>query len=153
MGLTHFLKRNVDLFAWTAADMPGIDPKFSNHKLSVLLRSKPIAQRLRHMSPKKAEKVKKQVIVVEESKPVVRLTTGKKCKRKLGKQENRGTEKTELQEQNRALTHRRHYPRLGVAELASILSPILHSTPRRDARRLGVNGAARKLALHQGLDA
>ncbi|MED6153088.1 hypothetical protein PIB30_098211 [Stylosanthes scabra] len=42
----------------------------------------------------------------------------KKCKRKLGKQENRGTEKTELQEQNRALT------------------------PRHDARRLGVKGAA-----------
>ncbi|MED6165812.1 hypothetical protein PIB30_103153 [Stylosanthes scabra] len=76
-----------------------------------------------------------------------------KCKRKLGKQENRGTEKIELQEQNRALTPRHHYPRLGVAEIASILSPIQHSMPRRDARRLGVNGAARELALHQGLNA
>ncbi|MED6125815.1 hypothetical protein PIB30_072203 [Stylosanthes scabra] len=77
----------------------------------------------------------------------------KKCKRKLRKQEKRGTEKTKLQEQNRALTPRRHYPCLGVAELASILSPIQHSTPRRNARCLGMNGAARKLALHQGLDA
>ncbi|MED6174559.1 hypothetical protein PIB30_070175 [Stylosanthes scabra] len=65
---------------------------------------------------------------------------GKKCKRKLGKQENRGTEKTE-------------HSRLGVAELASILIPIQHSMPRSDARRLGVNGVARKLALHQGLNA
>ncbi|MED6136454.1 hypothetical protein PIB30_056266 [Stylosanthes scabra] len=72
----------------------------------------------------------------------------KTYKRKLGKQENRGTEKIELQEQNKALTPRRHYPRLGVAELAFILSPIQHSTLRRDARRLGVNGVARELALH-----
>ncbi|MED6184099.1 hypothetical protein PIB30_044160 [Stylosanthes scabra] len=82
-----------------------------------------------------------------------KIQVQKKCKKKLGKQENRGTEKTELQEQNRALTPRRHYPRLGVAELASILSSIQHSMPRHDARRLCVNGAARKLALHQGLKA
>ncbi|MED6174930.1 hypothetical protein PIB30_073508, partial [Stylosanthes scabra] len=74
----------------------------------------------------------------------------KKSKRKLGKQEKR---KTELREQNRVLTPRRHYPRLGVAELTSPFSPIQHSTLRRDARRLGVDGAARKLALHQGLNA
>ncbi|MED6127615.1 hypothetical protein PIB30_089736 [Stylosanthes scabra] len=61
--------------------------------------------------------------------------------------------KTELQEQSRPLTPRRHYPRLGMAELASPFSPIQHSMPRRDARRLGVDGAARKLALHQGLNA
>ncbi|MED6165020.1 hypothetical protein PIB30_095683 [Stylosanthes scabra] len=77
----------------------------------------------------------------------------KKCKRKFGKQENRGKEKTELQEQNRALTPRRHYLRLGVAKQASTLSPIQHSTPRHDGRRLGVDRAARELALHQGLNA
>ncbi|MED6225301.1 hypothetical protein PIB30_092464, partial [Stylosanthes scabra] len=74
----------------------------------------------------------------------------KKCKRKLGKQDK---SKIELQEQSRALTPRRHYPRLGVAELASPFSPIQHSTPRHDARCLGVDEAARKLALHQGLNA
>ncbi|MED6126210.1 hypothetical protein PIB30_076113, partial [Stylosanthes scabra] len=41
--------------------MPGIDPNFSNHKLSVLLGSRPIAQRLRRMSPEKIAEVKKQV--------------------------------------------------------------------------------------------
>ncbi|MED6126613.1 hypothetical protein PIB30_080096 [Stylosanthes scabra] len=55
--------------------------------------------------------------------------------------------------QNRGLTPRRHYPRLGVAELASYLSLIQHPTPRHDARRLGVDGSARKMALHQGLNA
>ncbi|MED6201187.1 hypothetical protein PIB30_092428 [Stylosanthes scabra] len=74
----------------------------------------------------------------------------KKSKRKLGKQEKR---KTELQEQNKVLKPRRHYPCLGVAELTSPFSPIQHSTPRRDARHLGVDGVARKLALHQGLNA
>ncbi|MED6188426.1 hypothetical protein PIB30_085837 [Stylosanthes scabra] len=69
-----------------------------------------------------------------------------------GSLESKKTEeqrKTELQEQNRALTPKRHYPCLGVAEQAFTLSPIQHSMPRRDARRLGVDGAARGLALHQ----
>ncbi|MED6225118.1 hypothetical protein PIB30_090639 [Stylosanthes scabra] len=81
------------------------------------------------------------------------ISSKKKCKRKLGKQENRGIEKTELQEKNRALTLMRHYPCLGMAEQASTLSPIQHSTPRPDARHLGVDRAARELALHQGLNA
>ncbi|MED6160153.1 hypothetical protein PIB30_048633, partial [Stylosanthes scabra] len=80
----------------------------------------------------------------------------KKCKRKLGKQER---SKTELQQNratvnlNRELTPRRHYPRLGVAELASPLSLIQHPTPRHDARRLGVDEVARKLAMDQSLNA
>ncbi|MED6160150.1 hypothetical protein PIB30_048630 [Stylosanthes scabra] len=49
---------------------------------------------------------------------------------------------------NRELAPRRHYPRLGVAELASPFSLIQHPTPRHDARRLGVDEVARKLALH-----
>ncbi|MED6117894.1 hypothetical protein PIB30_114284, partial [Stylosanthes scabra] len=39
--------------------MPGIDPNFSSHKLSILPGSKPVAQRLRRMSPEKMEEVKK----------------------------------------------------------------------------------------------
>ncbi|MED6201277.1 hypothetical protein PIB30_093303 [Stylosanthes scabra] len=59
--------------------------------------------------------------------------------------------KTELQ--YRGLTPRRHYPRLGVAELASPFGLIQQPMPRRDARRLSMDGAVRKLALHQGLNA
>ncbi|MED6159282.1 hypothetical protein PIB30_040887 [Stylosanthes scabra] len=65
----------------------------------------------------------------------------------------RANEQNKGKEQNRVLTPRRHYPRLGVAELTSPFSPTQHSMPRRDARRLGMDGAARKLALHQGLKA
>ncbi|MED6199858.1 hypothetical protein PIB30_079806 [Stylosanthes scabra] len=51
------------------------------------------------------------------------------------------------------LTPRRHYPCLGVAEPQGLFSLIQHPTPRRDARRLGVDEAARKRTLHQGLNA
>ncbi|MED6139136.1 hypothetical protein PIB30_081032 [Stylosanthes scabra] len=70
------------------------------------------------------------------------------------KEENRVKgAKTELQYQTRVLTPRRHYPHLGVAEPPSPFSLIHHPTPRHDARRLGVDEAARKMTLHQGLNA
>ena len=33
--LITFLRSNADLFAWTAADMPRIDPEFMSHQFSV----------------------------------------------------------------------------------------------------------------------
>ena len=33
--LTKFLQENSDVFAWTAADMPGIDPQLITHKLNM----------------------------------------------------------------------------------------------------------------------
>ncbi|MED6222592.1 hypothetical protein PIB30_065827 [Stylosanthes scabra] len=73
---------------------------------------------------------------------------------KARKEENRAIgQKQSYSNKNRVLKPGRHYPRLGVAELASPFGLIQHPTPRRDARRLGVDGASRKLALHQGLNA
>ncbi|MED6214977.1 hypothetical protein PIB30_108697 [Stylosanthes scabra] len=70
------------------------------------------------------------------------------------KEENRVIgSKTELQYHSRVLTPRLHYPRLGVAEPPSPFSLIHHPMSRRDARRLGVDEAARKMTLHQGLNA
>nr|KYP63283.1 Pro-Pol polyprotein [Cajanus cajan] len=40
------LREFSDLFAWTAVDMPGIDPSFHCHRLSVCRDAKPIAQLL-----------------------------------------------------------------------------------------------------------
>ncbi|XP_072059858.1 uncharacterized protein [Arachis hypogaea] len=34
-SLESFLRQNVDLFAWTSADMPGIDPSVITHKLNI----------------------------------------------------------------------------------------------------------------------
>ncbi|RDX76997.1 hypothetical protein CR513_42938, partial [Mucuna pruriens] len=43
--LTHFLMKNRDMFAWTLYDMPGIDPSFMCHYLSIVPGAKPIAQK------------------------------------------------------------------------------------------------------------
>ena len=33
--LTSFLRKNVDIFAWTASDMPGVSPDVITHRLNV----------------------------------------------------------------------------------------------------------------------
>ena len=40
--LIEFLKENLDVFAWSNEDMPGISPKIIQHKLTVDLERKPI---------------------------------------------------------------------------------------------------------------
>ncbi|CAO2820349.1 unnamed protein product [Amaranthus hypochondriacus] len=40
--LSKLMKENADMFAWTAADMPGIDPATITHKLNVVEGSKPV---------------------------------------------------------------------------------------------------------------
>ena len=43
--LIEFLKDNIDIFAWTHEDMPGIDPSVISHKLNVDLSMCPITQK------------------------------------------------------------------------------------------------------------
>jgi len=43
--ITTVLLKNTDLFAWSAADMPGIDPRIISHKLSICKEAIPIARR------------------------------------------------------------------------------------------------------------
>ena len=40
--LIQFLKENLDIFAWSHEDMPGIPPEIIQHKLNVNLDRKPI---------------------------------------------------------------------------------------------------------------
>ena len=40
--LIEFLKENLDVFAWSNEDMPGISPKIIQHKLTVDLERKPV---------------------------------------------------------------------------------------------------------------
>ena len=40
--LAQVMKENTDLFAWSVADMPGIDPTTITHKLNVIKGSKPV---------------------------------------------------------------------------------------------------------------
>ena len=41
-GLVHFLRKSIDVFAWSHKDMLGIDPSVITHCLNVYLSSKPI---------------------------------------------------------------------------------------------------------------
>ncbi len=44
-SLIEFLKDNIDIFAWTHEDLPGIDPSVISHKLNVDLSMRPIKQK------------------------------------------------------------------------------------------------------------
>ncbi|RDY09020.1 Retrovirus-related Pol polyprotein, partial [Mucuna pruriens] len=59
--LISTLRRNADIFAWTTRDMPGIDPRFMCHHLSVSPRSKPVAQRKRKQGEEKRAAIKEEV--------------------------------------------------------------------------------------------
>ena len=51
--LVQFLKENLDIFAWSHEDMPGIAPEIIQHKLKVNPNRKPIQQRQRVFAPER----------------------------------------------------------------------------------------------------
>jgi hypothetical protein len=55
------LKEHTELFAWSAAEMPNIDPKVACHQLTIDPRARAIVQRRRKQSPGKAEAAEKAV--------------------------------------------------------------------------------------------
>ncbi|XP_072078073.1 uncharacterized protein [Arachis hypogaea] len=65
--LMEMIRANADLFAWTPADMPGIDPQLMSHHLAVKPEAKPVAQRKRKMSQERAEEVAKQAASLLEA--------------------------------------------------------------------------------------
>ncbi|XP_072071983.1 uncharacterized protein [Arachis hypogaea] len=65
--LMEMIKANGDLFAWTPADMPRIDPQLMSHHLAVKPEARPVAQRRRKMSQERAEKVAKQTASLLEA--------------------------------------------------------------------------------------
>ena len=56
-----YLKENAYLFAWSAADVPGIDPNVACHQLTVDPSVSVVAQRRRKQSPEKSEAAEKVV--------------------------------------------------------------------------------------------
>ncbi|XP_015956824.1 uncharacterized protein LOC107481123 [Arachis duranensis] len=65
--LVEMIRANGDLFAWTPADMPGIDPNVMSHHLAVKTEARPVAQRRRKMSRERAEEVAKQTASLLEA--------------------------------------------------------------------------------------
>ncbi|RDY13677.1 hypothetical protein CR513_01366, partial [Mucuna pruriens] len=58
--LIAVLVANHDVFAWSAQDMPGVDPEFVCHQLSVDSNAKPVAQKKRKMGEEKREAAKQE---------------------------------------------------------------------------------------------
>nr|KYP72087.1 hypothetical protein KK1_004668 [Cajanus cajan] len=49
--------KNADLFAWSSADMPGIDAEFIYHRLEIHKEAKPVAQRKRKVDDERRETI------------------------------------------------------------------------------------------------
>lgn len=59
--LMDFLRRNTNVFAWTLADIAGIDRAIIEHRLNVDLTKKPRKQKLRKMATEQQEAAKTEV--------------------------------------------------------------------------------------------
>ena len=59
--LVEFLKKSIDVFAWSHEDMPGIDPNVITHCLNVSSSYKPIHQRNWVFAPKRYKAKKQEV--------------------------------------------------------------------------------------------
>ncbi|XP_058218439.1 uncharacterized protein LOC131329357 [Rhododendron vialii] len=56
-----FLMRNIEVFAWTPQDMPGVDPSFAMHSLNVDPSRRPVVQKVRRSSAAHIEAVMTEV--------------------------------------------------------------------------------------------
>ena len=59
--LLQFLRKSIDIFAWSHEDMPGIDPSVNTHRLNVHPSSKPVRQKKRVFAPKRDNAIKEEV--------------------------------------------------------------------------------------------
>nr|XP_023917426.1 uncharacterized protein LOC112028970 [Quercus suber] len=59
--LIQFLRENLDVFAWSHDDMPGISPKIIQHRLNVDPGRKPIKQRRRTFAPERDQAITDEV--------------------------------------------------------------------------------------------
>ena len=59
--LIRFLRENIDVFAWSYEDIPGIDPSVITHRLNVYPSSKPVRQKKRVFAPERDNTIKEKV--------------------------------------------------------------------------------------------
>ncbi|WZZ62484.1 uncharacterized protein LOC106435386 [Brassica napus] len=60
-SILDFLRKNVSTFAWSMADMKGIDPTITTHELNVDPTFKPIRQKRRKLGPDRSKAVNEEV--------------------------------------------------------------------------------------------
>ena len=58
--LVCFLRKSINVFAWSHEDIPGIDPSVITHRLNVYPSSKPIRQKKRVFALKETTLLKKR---------------------------------------------------------------------------------------------
>ena len=59
--LIQFLRENIDVFAWSYKDMPGINPSVITHRLNVYPSSKPVRQKKWVFAPERDNAIKEEV--------------------------------------------------------------------------------------------
>ena len=59
--LIHFLRENIDVFAWSHEDMSGIDPNVITHRLNIYPSSKPVRQKKRVFALERDNAIKEEV--------------------------------------------------------------------------------------------
>ena len=59
--LICFLRKSIDVFAWSHEDMPGIDPSVITYHLNVYPSSKPVRQKKRVFAPERDNAIKEEV--------------------------------------------------------------------------------------------
>ena len=64
--LIEFLKRNIDVFTWSAYEAPGVDPSFICHHLNVNPSVIPRKQPPRRFSKDHSNNVKDEVVKVKQ---------------------------------------------------------------------------------------
>ena len=67
VGILLFLIQNVDVFAWSSYEVPGVDPEFIVHKLNVDPLFPPEKQKLRRSAKEHVEAVKLEVKRLREA--------------------------------------------------------------------------------------
>ncbi|XP_016206752.1 uncharacterized protein LOC107647148 [Arachis ipaensis] len=65
--LIKFLRKNSDLFAWKAADMPGINPGLMCHKLAVYPGSRSVQQKRRKLVRERSQVMEEQIQALLEA--------------------------------------------------------------------------------------
>ena len=65
--LIEFLRQNIDIFAWSTYEAPGVDPKFICHHLNVNPLVVPKKQLLRRPSKEHAEVVREEVVKLKQA--------------------------------------------------------------------------------------
>jgi hypothetical protein len=59
--LVDFLHANVNIFAWSPSDMPGIPREVIEHALEIRVGSKPVKQRLRRFDEEKHKVISEEI--------------------------------------------------------------------------------------------